>query len=296
MKQSNPVCRGGSAMVSAKTLLYKLCGSGQSSIIQGSDGAFYVVKFNGFPGPQRLANEVVGTELIRALGLPVPDWAVLEISNDFLDENPGSWFSAGSKKIKPQQGFHFGSRLIEAPEDQCTYQMIPHSWVSRIQNRQDFLGVLVLDMWANNCDRRQAVFLSCAQKQLYASFIDNDSMFGGKFGFEITCPRRAMVYDLNVYRGLWNRKTVEQWVHRINGIGEEKIREIVDSVPSDWATQGIRMEIIQQLRARRALLPNLLLDAESVLDSGYSVQYNRPRYATEPSQFCPAPVFPGVQR
>jgi hypothetical protein len=70
-----------------------------------------------------------------------------------------------------------------------------HSWVDRIENRADFLGALVLDLWANNCDRRQSVFFTDDRDRLHARFIDSDSMFGGKFGNDTTCPRRAMVYD-----------------------------------------------------------------------------------------------------
>jgi hypothetical protein len=58
--------------------------------------------------------------------------------------------------------------------------MIPHSWIERIENRADFVGVLILDLWANNCDRRQVVFLSDDNDRLHASFIDNDYLFWGK--------------------------------------------------------------------------------------------------------------------
>src|SRR5579875_4083509 len=85
--------------VSATGFLYKLCGSSQPSLLKGSDGGFYVVKFNGFPGRQGLANEVVGTELIRAIGLPGPDWTPIEVTDEFLDANPGLWFQHESCSV-----------------------------------------------------------------------------------------------------------------------------------------------------------------------------------------------------
>jgi hypothetical protein len=280
------------AVVPAASFLYKLCGSSQPSILQGEDGAFYVVKFRGFPGHQSLINEVIGTELIRCMGLPAPDWAPIAISSDFIERNQGLWFCADGSPIKPLPGLHFGSRLIEAAEEQRTYQMIPHAWIDRIENRADFLGMLVLDLWANNCDRRQAVFLSDGRDRLHAYFIDNDFMFGGKFGFERTCPRRAMVYDLDIYRGLWDVQTVKKWAHLADGIGENAIRRIVKSVPDEWASRQMRRNIAEQLRARRAILPRLLNDAENVLSLGYSVQYHKTRYATEPGSFRVAPILP----
>jgi HipA-like kinase len=281
--------------VSARKFFYKLCGSSQPSIIEASDGSFYVVKFNGFPGHRSLANEIMGTELIRSIGLPAPDWVAIEISDSFIDENPGLWFCKADSFIKPLPGLHFGSRLIETSEDQCTYQMIPHSWLDRIENRADFLGVLVLDLWANNCDRRQTVFLRDAQNRLHATFIDNDFMFGGKFGFEITCPRRAMVYDLDLYRGLWGKESVQKWIRIIDGIGENAIRQIAGGMPDEWADEDLRLDIVEQLIARRSMLPRLLAEAEDVLNSGYSVKYHRTRYATEPSQFRNAPIFPALR-
>jgi len=284
------VCAG----VRAATFLYKLCGSSQPSILMGEDGAFYVVKFRGFPGNKALINEVIGTELIRHMGLPTPDWVPIELSKDFIERNPGLWFRTEGSPIKPLPGLHFGSRLIEAPGEQRTYQMIPNSWIKRIENRPDFLGILILDLWANNCDRRQAVFLSDEQNRLHASFIDNDFMFGGKFGFEITCPRRAMVYDLDVYRGLWDHLSVKEWVHKVDGIGENSIRRIVSSVPDGWANEQTLREITEQLRSRRAILSCLLNDTENVLNSGYSLKYEKPRYAAEPSPFRVASVLPAL--
>ncbi|MGC2163555.1 MAG: HipA family kinase [Silvibacterium sp.] len=279
--------------VSASGFLYKLCGSSQPSIIVGSDGACYVVKCNGFPGHLSLVNEAVGTGLIRNMGLPAPDWVPIKISSDFIDKNPGLWFhKEGEVVIKPAPGLHFGSRLIEAPDEQRTYQMIPHSWIDRIENRSDFLGMLILDLWANNCDRRQAVFLCDAQNRLHANFIDNDFMFGGKFGFEITCPRRAMVYDLGVYRGLWKSESVERWLSIIDAVDENALRKILAGVPDEWAPRGVRLNILDQLMTRRAILSALLSDAENVLSTGYSIQYHRTRNATEPGQFRNAPTIP----
>lgn len=295
MKDRRAINRQVRPPVFAKSFLYKLCGSSQPSILMGSDGGFYVVKFHGFPGHQGLANEVVGTELIRSMGLPSPDWSPISVSSDFIDENPEMWFRRdGGGTIKPLPGLHFGSQLIEAADEQRTYQMIPHSWIERIRNRADFLGMLALDLWANNCDRRQAVFLSDEQGLLHASFIDNDFMFGGKFGFEITCPRRAMVYDLGVYRDLWSRASVRHWLGTVDEISDGAIRRIVFSVPDAWATEQTRLEIIEQLGERRIRLPRLLDEAQNIALTGHSVEYHRTRNATEPGQIHFAPIFPAL--
>jgi hypothetical protein len=281
---------------SASAFLYKLCGSSQPSILRGSDGLFYVVKFNGFPGSRGLANEALGTELIRHFGLPSPEWVVMELSDQFIEENPRMWFWNEGRSTRPTPGPHFASRLIEASDEQRTYQMIPHSWIEKIDNRADFLPMLILDIWANNCDRRQTVFLANSNRRLHASFIDNDFMFGGKFGNDNTCPRRVMIYDLSVYRGLWNKKSVQQWVRKIESITESKLWNMLNVVPEEWVNQSTRDRIVAQLATRRAQLPCLLRDVEEVLSTGYSLEYHRTRNATEPSQIHAATVCPSSWR
>lgn len=278
------------ATVPAAGFVYKLRGSSQPSIIRGEDGDFYVVKSRGFPGVRGLFNEALGTELIKSLGLPTPDWVPISISEDFIDRNPGMWFQLGSAPIRPIAGMHFGSRMIQADGEQRTYQMIPHIWTKKIKNRDDFVGMLVLDLWANNCDRRQAVFLGDKQSGLQAFFIDNDFMFGGKFGFEVTCPRRAMVHDLGIYTGLWTRQRVEKWQHMVGRIDDGMIERIIGSVPAEWADTQTRLEVAAQLRVRRTLLPAMLDDAENTLKNSYTLKCDRARFATEPSPFRFAPV------
>jgi hypothetical protein len=117
-------------------------------------------------------------------------------------------------------------------------------------------------------------------------------MFGGKFGFDITCPRRAMAHDLSLYTGLWNEQSVQQWLQKFDGIPEDILRRIVASVPEEWATEESRLRILNQLLTRRAMLPRLLRDAGHVLGSGYSISYHRPRHATEPAQLRGASVLP----
>lgn len=288
---------GAPTPVPARSFLYKLCGASQPAIIQGSDGAFYVVKFNGFPGTHSLLSEVIGSELIVSLGLPAPKWVPIEISSRFISENQDLWFRSANAPVPPLPGLHFGSRLIEAEDDSRTYQMIPHSWIDRIENRADFLGMLIVDLWANNCDRRQTVFLAAPEGSLQASFIDNGLMFGGKSRNDTTCPRRVMIYDVDVYKGLWGDNMddiVKEWLRRIDHIGEEAIRRIISYVPDSWVQRGLDRHVIDQLRERRSSLPCLLNEAKETLNSTYSVQYHKTRNATEPGQIFSPPVLPAL--
>ena len=60
----------------------KLRGGAQSHLMRCDDGHYYVVKFQNNPqGARVLANEMLAGKLARALGLPVTEPEVVEVSD-----------------------------------------------------------------------------------------------------------------------------------------------------------------------------------------------------------------------
>jgi hypothetical protein len=60
-------------------------GGSQPALIRCDDGKLYVVKFFNNPqGPNVLANEVLGNELLNVLHLPSPQWKMVFISRSFI--------------------------------------------------------------------------------------------------------------------------------------------------------------------------------------------------------------------
>jgi hypothetical protein len=88
---------------------------------------------------------------------------------------------------------------------------------------------------------------------------------------------------------------VKKWLRIIEGIREGEIREIVESVPLEWANEKIRLDTVSQLRARRETLSLLVADAENVVNSSFSIKYHRARNATEPGQLLNAPILEASQ-
>ena len=61
--------------------IQKMRGGAQSQLMRGSDGKFWVVKFQNNPQHLRvLANELIATRLAQAVGLSVPVSDVVEVS------------------------------------------------------------------------------------------------------------------------------------------------------------------------------------------------------------------------
>ncbi len=148
-------------LLSAVAFVRRMRGGAQSSLLRASDGALYVVKLNGNPqGPNVLANEALGSWLAAQLGLETPAWRQISVSDEFLAQNPEMWFETPSGRARPAAGVHYASRLVESQGGGSVYEILPRSWFARLQNREDFLGMLLLDLWCNHADNRQACFVS----------------------------------------------------------------------------------------------------------------------------------------
>ena len=75
--------------ISAVQHLRRLRGGSQSHLLRASDGASYVTKFQNNPQHLRvLANEMLGTRLGLALGLPMPRVEVIEVSDGLIASTP----------------------------------------------------------------------------------------------------------------------------------------------------------------------------------------------------------------
>jgi hypothetical protein len=249
----------------------KLGGASQPSIVMAGKLAFYVVKFREFMGVHSLTKEAIGSELMSRMGLPVPKWNSVLVADAFIDQNQALWYRNGSASagVRPKAGLHFGSQLTVSEGANRTYEVIPSSWSDRVVNRDDFVGALLFDLWANNCDRRQCVFTTNdGARTLHAVFIDNDHLFGGYCGNEETCTCRAMVPNPRFYRGVWNPSSVARWKTVIDGISDHCIDKIVGKVPKPWIDDTMRRFVKALLKRRRRKLPSLIEEADRVFISG----------------------------
>lgn len=273
---------GDPGSVSVTGWLYKLNGCSQPSLITASDGSFYVVKFNGFPGRDGLMNEVVGTELARRVGFPTPNWRPVQVSDGFLDEHPGMWYRQGNTVIRPRAGLHFGSQLAPDGQVRRVYQVIPREWWGHVDNRADFVGMVVLDCWMNNCDRRQAIFVRTAERGFRAYFVDFDHALGGRHRDRQACPRVVMVPDLTAYKGVWSLAAADRAKRAIEEIGEDWIASMLQSVPESWRDDAMVARAFAELLLRRHQLDAFIREADFTLTHSHSVPFNRPRCATVP--------------
>ena len=253
---------------SAVSFVSRLRGGSRPVILLTTGVKLYVTKFRTLTGHCGLLGEAVGAGILSAMGLPVPEWTPVMITDQFLDAHPEMWGqrSEGDSGIRPKAGLHFGSRLMISDDGTEPYQIIPTSWIPRVTNGKDFVGALLADLWMNNCDRRQTVYVKDGSAdRLRAVFIDNDNAFGGYQGNEETSPRRAMVPCARFYDGVWTKDNLAYWRSRLNRVDETCLDAIFAAVPEEWADADCVCRARSQLLRRRLMLDSLVAAAEEEL-------------------------------
>lgn len=256
------------SLPAAVSFVSKLNGCTQPSIVMTTGAELWVLKFRNFGNPNALLNEAVGTGLMSQMGLPTPRWSPILVTDEFIDSHPEAWFQRpGITALRPEPGLHFGSRLTLSADGLPTYQVIPTLWHDRVANREDFAGALVADLWTNNCDRRQCLFLSTGHK-LHATFIDNNACFGGFKGTARASPRLLMMPSPQLFVEALKESVLSHWKRVVDRISEPPLDQLFEQIPSEWADASAVHHTRAQLTSRHNRLEVMLAEAVAYLRGG----------------------------
>jgi hypothetical protein len=222
--------------VHAVEYIRRMRGGAQSHLMRCSDGHYYVVKFPNNPqGLRILANELLGMRLARLLGLPVADAEPIVVDACLIRLSEELVVQLTSGAIPCQAGLCFGSRLPIDPRDSPMLDIMPSHCLPAVENFDDFLGMLVFDLWTGNTDGRQVVF--CRQENcLYrAVMIDQGHCFGGAEWIFPESPHRALYWhDKSVYEEVEGPDAFEPWLRRLESIGESILLDASQGIPGEW--------------------------------------------------------------
>jgi hypothetical protein len=250
-------------------------GGSQSSLVRASDGCRYVLKMLDNPeGSDSLFHEALGSALAELVGLPVPTWRPLSISEAFIDHNPQLWFESGGRLTRPSAGLHFGSAFLQAKNGGETYQIVPASWHTRLVNSGDFLGMLLFDLWTDHSENRQALFAETpTTRQLKAVFIDHGRMFGPTDSLRRRVGRTRFL-DTRVYRLCNSGGLLPAWQKRIENVRASTISYLMETVPISWKRPGYSEVISSRLLEAQARIADdvcsiraLLEERDSLIDN-----------------------------
>jgi hypothetical protein len=239
--------------VHATRFLRRVRGGSQSSLFEASDGACYVVKFLQNPQGERVCfNEALGALLAEQLCLPFQPSKAIFVSEQLCSQDFLRYEGEGVPPIKP--GLHFASLV---PEGCDVFENLPRSWSSKIRNRQDFLSVLLFDIWATHVDNRQALFIMNADLSITASFFDNGHLFGGPRA-EVDRPHQICGFlDVEVYEGLDISASSMAVFEKIVSLSKADLNRILAEIPEDWMHSGVG-RVIDKLLERRSKVEQII--------------------------------------
>ena len=224
-------------------------------------GPAYIKPLGNRSGPHVLACEWVGSQLARWFGLPIPDFALMQVDAG-VDEIP-----LGGRK-KAASGPAFVSRAMPGA----------HTWggsadeLQAIVNPEAIPRLVVFDTWTLNADRYPPDLetrkpnwdnvLLCSEAEEPGRFrlfaIDHTHCFtgGGDLTRHVAGIRRAK--DERVY-GLFppfqryiTKADVERAVHKLGEVQQDSVRSIVSTIPDEWEVAREARDALSDLITQRA--------------------------------------------
>src|SRR6266478_6901178 len=245
-------------VVHAVQFIRKMRGGSQPALIRCNDGKLYVVKFFNNPqGPNVLANEVLGNELLNAVNLPSPRWKTVFISRNFIKKNAGMCFETHSGYSAIKSGLHFGSEFLGDEKTGQVYEWLPNAFCSRVANPKDFLGIHIFDVWTNHCDHRQSLYTTVdGNASFLAVFVDNGHLFGGPEWRRNSRQGESLTLDRRFHPNKLPAEVVEGWITRFETECSSSLSKIIQRVPRFWYSGDINQvaeSLVRRLSMLRAL-------------------------------------------
>ena len=260
--------------VNAIRLIRKMRGGAQAHLLEADDGHFYVVKFRNNPQHRRvLVNEWIASTFLQYLQIASPETAVVRVSPEFLAANPEVTIALGTRQEAVQPGWHFGSRYPGDPNRVAVYDFVPDALLGRIENRNEFLGILVFDKWTGNADSRQAIFLRAKLREYVPSFqghalrigflalmVDHGYIFNGPHWSFADSPLAGLYFRPKVYAGVTGWDDFQPWLERVENFPEEVMDDALARIPAEWLNgdRDSLYRLLEMLMARRRRVSDLI--------------------------------------
>jgi hypothetical protein len=249
-------------------------GGAQSHLIEADDGKFYVVKFQNNPQHRRiLVNEWIASRFLEYLHIAVPATAIVSVSEQFLEENPDVHIQLGTTRSPVMAGWHFGSCFPGDPANVAVYDFVPDNLLLKVENLDEFVGILAFDKWTANADARQSIFLRARLRDFARAFnehplrtgfvalmMDNGYVFNGPHWDYPDSSLQGIYYRPMVYQKVRGWDDFQPWLDRIIHFPEHVVDQAYRSLPSEWvgSDEGALEGMLENLMKRRRRVPDLI--------------------------------------
>jgi len=246
----------------------RMRGGAQAQLLRCADQHYYVTKFQNNPQHLRiLANEMLGTVLAEALGLPAARADVVDVKAELIDATPELKLFQAGKWEKCRPGFQFGSRFPGPLGLTQVYDLLPDDPLAEVENVADFAGMLLFDQWTCNTNGRQALFVSePARRRGYrAVMIDHGFCFNaGEWTFPDS-PLRGLYHRQRVYAGVRGWASFEPFLERLDNLPARALDDAAAGVPPGWYNHDTdaMARLLEQLDRRRKRIRELITAARN---------------------------------
>ena len=258
----------GIAKIKAITHIRPMNGGSKAHMCTCSDGNNYIVKFQNNPeGNRTLANDLLGTLLARYVGLPVPDPAIVDVTEDLtpgkrdrmLRYDPGADLGPpgecfGSRYLTPHMPGSHRSNSVE-PGD------LNRGYLRKLGNLEDFAGMLVFDKWTCNTDPRQVVFVLNEDNLDRVVMIDFGYCFHGPNWRFPPYSSIGVFGEWYVYNAIKAMEAFEPWLQILeNDLNEDVLTSFAGLIPPKWYDfDGVALRVLlSSLNERRKLVREML--------------------------------------
>jgi len=265
--------------IHASRLIRKMRGGAQAHLLEADDGGFWVVKFLQNPQHRRiLINEWISAVFLRFLQISQPETAIIEVTEDFLRENPEVYIQLGSQRLPVEPGRHFASRFPGDPSVTAVYDFVPDALLRKVENLGHFLGVLVFDKWMGNADARQSIFFRARLREwsagsaagshragFIAQMMDHGFVLNGPHWDFVDSPLQGLYFRPLVYESVTSLNDFQPWLDQIRHFPEEVMDMAYRQVPGQWVL-GEEAEfeaLFEKLMRRRKRVEHLLEDCRT---------------------------------
>ena len=228
------------SLLAVASVLKTQSGGSQSRLVMCDDGKLYVLKMHPNPqGPNVLANEVLGSILLRGLGFFAPRWRQVTINLKTLRLFPDlAMCAADGRTTFPACGVHFGSEYLGGPQYRL-FDFMPKSRMHTLRSTSQLLPIYLFDVWASQQDTRQCVYQKQQDATLYDTFfIDNGHLFGGPTWREVAGRARTTHSD-SIPPIIIGDPRIEQCVKMFEDCIPKLLHGAVAAVPPDWYKDDI---------------------------------------------------------
>jgi len=267
--------------VAARQHFRRMRGGACAHLLLAGDNHYYVVKFRNNPQHARvLVNELISYILLDYLQLPVPRWEIVEVSPEFVAENPDLCVEIGRRKQPCEPGRHFGSRYPGDPARMPVYDYVPWAILKNVLNRPAFRGMAAFDKWVSNANGRQAIFFRDRAKKwlpaaeaapvsprslaFVANMVDHGFAFNAQHWDFSDSPERGLYTRREIYEDVTGYESFEPWLDRIRNCSADVLDDAYKKIPPEWhGHDWDALELLlERLYRRRELVPDLLRAAK----------------------------------